>query len=886
MIKIAWGDIVLGLVFFILLAWVFLTMIGTPECESMANKTALNLKYAIDAAAKDHSQGGLPEWDGSGVPNDKAYYNLADITLCQEHGQYSYLLQFAGGMPEYQIYYEQFPESGGGVWNEAYPWSGGAAGSLVFWGAMRGINLGFTLTKAAIFKSLSQLSIFDGLKEGWNERWLNVQDALTGAEKFDSTLTLTDTIEKFHDEGRMPETIYQQLATSDEMTQLQLLIENDFLETDAEGNLYVVGENTLVLKKDPVPLQFLKYDSAGSVVERKNLFVYCPGCAPGGVFDKDEFVNKADWSKIQVLDVGQAAPAGYVQPEISPREMMKNYVNDLAKTDPVQANDIGLRFAISDANGVPETLTDYALKTTWTQDVYDHTIGRVKEIIDNLKQNFYVGEGTVLEGKEAVANTYALYALVTDPTCDSDPACIALRDQVIGQLIDPKNDLGITDRLRYYGDKYLGLGPGVNIDAAKAAEIINRVWEEEGGGEVFFPKTALANIFTIMNDELIKSNGVLPGGYSDWVAYLTDVAKTNSLSLGIDYNGLFSDYANVVDSTGKTKMQEIAQSLYTDYSSTIGIGQSDYEYKVAAAKTYWLHVGGMVDGIENPASLNPVTLDGQKKVIGNELSNIVGYFKKDYSSMAISLSWDKKFALYGINEGKKLAFIDGTAMVAPNSWFWKGFMATQMTEGCQGNSICLYTHAANTEGPTYLENYTQKYFVRVWRPVEWWENYAGLQALLNRIPEHPRFYIVSPCMAVAKVWKTTYNGEPTIFVYPEKVDMGGNASNYCYADDALIHEYTAIWFGSDIMTLVTTFLSFGGTRVLPKAVQSTIKNSVTAFNKVVKVADPVTFGQCLLEAAISWPGYPYKSMGKDELAAAATGVTWNNLKQTLEKGST
>ena len=129
-------NILLSLTLFIITAGILLLMFGSPKCDDLANTTAYYIKNAIDEVSKDS----FPMWDEDVVPPNEqlSYYRTAPIALCQDKGL-SYWETILGTTlePQYQIYYERFPESGGGTWTEAYPWSGGAASSLRMWAFMR-----------------------------------------------------------------------------------------------------------------------------------------------------------------------------------------------------------------------------------------------------------------------------------------------------------------------------------------------------------------------------------------------------------------------------------------------------------------------------------------------------------------------------------------------------------------------------------------------------------------------------------------------------------------------------------------------------------------------------------------------------------------------------
>jgi hypothetical protein len=187
-----------------------------------------------------------------------------------------------------------------------------------------------------------------------------------------------------------------------------------------------------------------------------------------------------------------------------------------------------------------------------------------------------------------------------------------------------------------------------------------------------------------------------------------------------------------------------------------------------------------------------------------------------------------------------------------------------MTKKCRGNSICLYVQASQYDSPYYMDENATNYTVRVWRPITW-QQYAGFTAIEMHIPAHPRFYVVSPCFAVAKVWRTTLDGNPTVFVDPVKVDLHGEKSNYCYADTNLINTYVGIWAAADAARVVEIILSLGvksGQIVVSKGLQKV----AGVINKWI---DPITLAQSIGEAAISWPGYPYSDLNYTDMQSGS-----------------
>lgn len=254
-----------------------------------------------------------------------------------------------------------------------------------------------------------------------------------------------------------------------------------------------------------------------------------------------------------------------------------------------------------------------------------------------------------------------------------------------------------------------------------------------------------------------------------------------------------------------------------------------------------------------------------------QLASFLGFVEQNKNELPEEVSTPSGiFADVVKAQGKKMLYLDGPQNVFnPDSFYDQAFLTGLNNAGCEGNSICTYSASTMMEDPLYLSSDSLNYFVRIWRPVNPAEQWAGFQAALMHVPENPRFYVVSPCMATAKIWKTTYNGDPTIFVYPQKVDLGDSASNYCYADSNLINEYTAIWLGSDVTTIVTTITGIGAA-----------EGAMEIVNKVFATADPGTLAQGIIEGAISWPGWPFKELTWEQISANSGKIGIKSLTGT------
>jgi hypothetical protein len=153
---------------------------------------------------------------------------------------------------------------------------------------------------------------------------------------------------------------------------------------------------------------------------------------------------------------------------------------------------------------------------------------------------------------------------------------------------------------------------------------------------------------------------------------------------------------------------------------------------------------------------------------------------------------------------------------------------------------------------------------------------AGIEGFLKQVPSHPRFYVVSPCFGMAKIWKTKYNGEKTIFIKIDKFDLNDTASNYCYADENLINTYGEIWFLSTVGQVVESVASWGLKKAAQEAGRMTLSQT---FAKTVLNWDPVLLAQSFAEAYISWPGWPFKSLTFESMTSETAG------KSTIGFGS-
>nr|MBA4405217.1 hypothetical protein [Nanoarchaeum sp.] len=737
-----------------------------------------------------------------------------------------------------------------------------AGSSFVFWAGMRGVSIGlkglWKLTKIYMgWKSL-QLA-YKGLDVA-KKRGMGFLKYLTHTDQFEDLIA--DKLDEFVKQGRLVSVLTDKLGEADAMHTIKYLGEVGFIETTvdpATGALryYAVGDK-LLFKQTDIPATVVEtvpdpMVRGGFIEKVKEIAVYS---STGSIED-------ADWNKIELLDVGQAPPPNHIKIMINPKEQMEYIYKSLKEAGQEQrAKDI-LEYFTTDPTGKTEEW-DFT-KPSLIKKLYNVKDGvkkRISEFKDYLKRNLYLDtdEYTMQTGKEV-----ARRAEVAKEIAELDPGKIMItlsdgstidlgeefREKIVRQLLKSK-DYGpkLKQRIKFFASQY-GIPIQPDITPKDAVKVFERVWKEEGGGFAFYHESDLTRSFVRMGDIITTTQGgainVPPaygGRFADFV-----IDELKKLPKYDEYFGVY-----------EARLRNFANQLQSDYI-TVAMSQPpgtplNVINDIFAKKLEEFQLTNLVKELaESEKGLNSPEI---QELMENQLRMIVGIYDKDYNAMPIPL--EKLFAIkYAKKQFGKMLFIDGTAFVPSNSWIGKGLILGQMTKGCKGNSICLYIHASQYEDPYYLSENATSYTVRVWRPVEVWKQWAGWQAALARIPSHPRFYVVSPCFAVAKVWKTNLEGEPTIFVYPIKVDVEGR-SNYCYADTALVNAYTTIWATSDILTIAETILTLG-TSSAKTGLKLTLKNTLERWG----IFDPVTFGQVMAEAAISWPGYPYTDLNYTDM---------------------
>jgi len=811
-------NILMMLVVFLIVAFALFTIFGAPQCDYKANQTALYLTQAINEIADSKTPYFNAANPARDIPDDPTLFRTAPITLCQQTGATSFIQAFMGGSPEYQVYFEHFPESGGGLWTEAYPWSGGASSMLVFWGALRTGIVGFKyagkyILTGKLFATTAVLKLVKSITE--NSRINKVMKVFANNEELQKMIN-TDLKGLAKDiESRKGLVLLTTLKNKEAQTAIDAMREGKLLatkETDVLVGKDAAGRYKLILSDQLIDVKIPKINDAGEIVDYETLYV------------KYENGN--------IVDATTKAEEGFTKLQVKPTDVFKDYLDMIS---PEEANSLREIYGFADEfpPGLLDRLGNKVKDTNLWRKVFQPVLDAKSKFltsIDALGYNVKI----VKMPRSVRAWSAALKDIIYDQE---------LYDKFIKPEISVKSR--VADKIRLS----LGLKSTEEITQLHVLQYANKV-EKEMSGFMFIPKDLKYNVHTVATEFLI----------GDGTRTAEELASITS-----------DDVINIV----KQQLPDLYNKL------------GDEEVRRIIDKEVMSHIDEL-SKYNNPINFEEkVNLEYMKSIKDDEeLGVFLGFLEQNTATLPST--YGSAIMTGSKREIKKLLFLDALSVINPSGWYAKGWASAVATQQCEGNSICVLSHEAKLETPTYLSEQADKFMVRVWRPVEPVQQYAGIQAALMHVPEHPRFYVVSPCFAVAKVWKTVYNGQDTIFVKPDKCTIASNetsgeplASNYCYADTNLVNSYTLIWATSDLLSFLPYEKIFEAVGLPAKTIT---KLAGTGEEKgILNKYDPATVIQAVLEAAVSWPGYPWKQLDYQTMQQSANKCAFPQLQEEVGK---
>lgn len=803
MLKLPISMLMMLIVFIVFLAALFI-IFGSPNCNSLANQTAYSIKISVDEVVKDD----FPTWNQDGVPDedDYNYYRTASVKLCQEGGTTFWDSVF-GNPPAYQIYFEKFPEGGGGTWNEAYPWSGGAASNLMFWAIMR-TGVGAWKLGTKYFTAAGHASITTKFVVG---RWAKFRSAFGRIfkEPNDYEKLLKEVAEGHLETGdRKIASILVGLKEKEAIGLVDEMKKMGLIKGVTQDGKMILSDSLMDVK-----LPFKKAD--------------------GTIEELQIYVRRSTSGNIE--EISTDICSGCVPYQVKPAEVYNTYLSSVTKE---QAENFKKKFALDNQElGVWDTVTNFL---------------SVPKRIRNT--NFYKSDFLPFEKKllsyveRAKMAGYGVEVAVANPVhvagmTDGITRIAYSTEKINGEALGSKfvkmirEDFGVMSRIK----TTLKLSNAEKVTDENIFSYLNKV-QDEMSGVIFFPLESKWRVYEIALTAM-------------------EEASTGASTADNILNYITKNEPDILNYNSPEAIRKIINEDILPYKSAERAitGTSSEATLNKVRLTSDVYTKYMANLIKKSETQGPEGVEAWA-----ELSSMFGLIEQNTGSLPVTVT----SALHGgvKKEVKKLLYLDGPQNIAnPSSWYAQALSANIALEGCQGNSICVLSQNS-MEYPIYLEKAADNYSLRIWRPVNPIQQWLGIQAAIMHVPEHPRFYLVGPCFATARVWKTDYNGAKTVFIYPEKIETEGS-SNYCYASSDLVNQYTAIWAVSDIISFIPTPAS--GTKVGKFATMLKIGDEASnMIGKILNTADPATIIQSVMEAAIAWPGAPWSPLTWDEMYKA------------------
>ena len=848
-------KLLLGLILFLAIAASLYFFFGNPTCDSLANATASNLRISMNKVADPD----FPAWSGlDEIPGDSRYYESAFVRLCQDppgKNEYDDLFMtlgaFYGGVPQYQVYYEQFPEMQPFplIWNEAYPWSGGSFGTVAFWGGIRFLSLTGKVVKPIfgfkIFALGKVISYSKNLAQKGGRAVLNsVKKLGTEAEYAEALAKAKPFIEKEWGKAAAESISYSRILNFRAMQDSLAAFEQEgFLirSLDDEANIVMDNTGRLVVTTEEVPVKISFADKSGQQLE-KYLFV------------KRDALGKVE--EMRLLDgTARSKHNGFELATVKPSDLLK----EARKLNPKDGEFLDSLFVSADEAIDPNTgkkiadLTDAELekffassknsitKAKFFRNYFKPVINRFEKTVQKFKTAGYDVDKTFMKPDDTKAFGRSLNTFLQE-------------SENYENFVKPS--IGIIEGAKARIMKAFGLTSPQQINRQFTSRYITEVMNNIDG-VAFVPRDSKLAIYRQAMETyptFSKTEGIRE------FPTLADQIIHN-MKQDPEYAKLLKD-----GTIQESEVRRMANNMEETYGKLPVKPDFDTpQYKEFVYDIYF----------KNEINLAVDATEAQQKALGKEINLLTGFMDQNTKATTITSPAVVAGREVLVSESRKIIYLHGTALINPVSFYARGLAVSELTEGCEYNSLCVYSHATQLENPFFLSSEADKFTVRSWRPVNPLY-YIGIQAALMHVPPHPTFYLTGPCIGQAKIWKVkSYEGNPTIFVSVDKFE-NDIASNYCYADIDLVNAYTAIWDASDAATIITAVFSGGGT-VAAKAGSLSSKAATTVSGKAkwaVNNADPITLAQAAAEALISWPGSPWKVLGFEEMRdiAAEEGI--------------
>lgn len=827
-------GIVVAIVIFIFLVALFYKVFGSLECEKLAISTAEALRVGIDKVGLEDK---VSPYYGEGIPPDNAkdQFAVVPIRLCQRStgGDLTVSIPFvninlatiplpfstgsalSAQMPDYILVYETFPESPfWGAWTESKPFESGAVNSImtyavIRWGPKVLYNIGKFIAKGAILKYLIKIPILGEklLQYLYNHRDNRIIRWMLRA----ATGSLTESGVSQNIPERLLTDFYKDADKTTIETLRTMVLQDGFEEVDALANLGVIESqwDPTVGKFVPITSETYYYKSIGAGVVREEAFIVNP-----------EF---------------RSLFKTYI--ELAPNEELKKLYKESFYI-PSWGSRFGTEKIKQTWYKVQYSLLNNRFTKWFSNNVIDRTKNAYYSFKNGLRKVFHLNTVDRFDNSLKTAS-YKKWAFMHF-------------DQFRAYVLDDDNfyNMGFESAIEEATGKIL-LNPSLvsDEDLYKFLTKYDRYYNTFPYEEFISSSTgqvrsfAVNNLVDVIDDEADKA--IRKGDWGAWMTFknkwglawdqMTDTQKDDWVSTFMKgYTGppdqlplydagvIYSDLrANLIKEGVLDQGKIITHGKIRTNMFQSLINNIKGEMFSTPLRNYnFIYTDEFANAIPNfwLRPVAPLTQDWLQR-LHKKLSSGVNALKNFKDMLTNNKLYKKTRQFIILDLGRfgisPLSPFDPVAGGGPFTTREALRRSSQVMEGgCSEKSICML-EAGGVKGPeegasAFLldENITSQ--VKLWRPKPGLNartpTWISTSMFYASVAENPRFHVISPCFASAKIWKSGRDGN--IYVNIDKSNKcnvtscptGIDTPNYCYADEEYIWGQDAFSKGNMITT--------------------------------------------------------------------------------------
>ncbi|MBI4176844.1 MAG: hypothetical protein HY516_00595 [Candidatus Aenigmarchaeota archaeon] len=814
--------LILGLVIFVMTAFVVYMLIGGPYCDDMAKKTANNIKTAVETVSK------------TGTYTEESPYTTY-VMLCQNKvGSPLTLNPFAYKAfttPEYMIYWEHFPEGPGNIgeglykFDESYPFSKNMALILAS-------NVGLSLFSGTL-STISKTKIGGAVKDFSSK--ISQSAAGKVAKVFLGPVVITAKA------AAMPFKIINymsEIAIKGTVNSVKFVVAKSGI-----GKLITQKEAPNIFGK-VVGLGFLKSMADNGLVE----------------FEKVAAADGADDLAIKMVSVTDPSGKTYQKAVVPPakRPELEKTINDL------------LASSVDEEKIMGQNLKEFFAYSA--DEISSPTLVGFRKIIqesegagEKLGFNALVGGSMTAASKSfddasrAMASRYGLYA--------QRPITTFFDHTGITRFSKKVNALDVFRKMKFFDD------------AGNPAPIIGDISKRFKDLKI---TTTLddPNKFAAATEKFFVSDGkaIIAGAETDTAMMTFLESSVKEAKDGIGTGVKAGAYKKFMDGAATDdEIESIAGAFKSSYLQELkASGVSDatvasVESKLSTPQYSRRLVADFQNELKNAKNIRIDPSDPASALIDRdeamEIAMLSASWKREPETLALMAEdkydsilsgtvdklggWEPKETVKFLKTDLS-AFTIGTYLPSENDVKYSYLKSPNA--GCESNTVCLNmkTVEQKKEGvsesqiKSYEDVYVVKNNVMVRLKRDGFISPLGGGVGAFQFDDKPRFHLVSPCLAQISFYNAGDDkaGRPLVMADVDKCPTPGH-SNYCYFDEGKFNEMAAGFYGSLACSVIADF------------------------GKLVAVGfllQPACSGiQVKTEYDTTWPFQPFQSLGNKDM---------------------